>query len=444
MQKTIEDKLVSLSRVIFMLVLAYVPLHIFISTVIGTQIGGLAFWKVAKDIVMFIGFGLLLFASMQKPWFSKFMWRRTTTIIILYGLLTLILALFRDTDLDAEVLGIVYNLRFLVFFLYAGLLGFWVRPRDLFKSAVKTAMVSGMIVVLFGMFQYFVLPNDALSRIGFTKENGVFPVFFIDDKPNLERVMSTVRDPNSLGSYLIVLICLIGAYYASARGLQKKMLAIYGLGAVLCMYLTFSRSAWLGLILSLVIVALFGAKKHIAKRTAAIGAGIVAAVFLLAVTGLYMKRNSYFVQNVLFHADQSTVQEDPNELRVRFVKESLSQISREPLGSGPGTAGLASIRNDKQGVRLNENYYLQVATEVGILGLVLFLAILFYVIRALYEPSSMDRVFMLAAFGGLLFTNMLVHIWSNEAVAYTWWGLAGLLIGGVELKHFTTPNKTRV
>jgi hypothetical protein len=33
---------------------------------------------------------------------------------------------------------------------------------------------------------------------------------------------------------------------------------------------------------------------------------------------------------------------------------------------------------------------------------------------------------LLASFAGLALTNFLVHIWSNEAVAYTWWGLAGL------------------
>jgi hypothetical protein len=138
--------------------------------------------------------------------------------------------------------------------------------------------------------------------------------------------------------------------------------------------------------------------------------------------------DSYFVQNVIFHADKNTVLEDPNELRTRFWKESVQDIATEPEGSGPGTAGLVSIRNDIQGVELNENYYLQIASEVGIIGIMLFLAILGTVAHRLHMIKTPLAAAILASFAGLVLTNFLVHIWSNEAVAYTWWGLAGIVI----------------
>jgi hypothetical protein len=72
---------------------------------------------------------------------------------------------------------------------------------------------------------------------------------------------------------------------------------------------------------------------------------------------------------------------------------------------------------------------LQVGEEVGVLGLALFMAILAGVTIRLYRVrDSKLAVALLASFIGLAFTNLLVHIWSNEAVAYTWWGLAGLVL----------------
>lgn len=181
----------------------------------------------------------------------------------------------------------------------------------------------------------------------------------------------------------------------------------------------------------------------ISKRQLRVLGVTAAGLLLVAASGLIVFRNSYVVQNVVFHADQSTTLEDPNELRLRFIKESIDGVLAVPLGSGPGTAGLASIRNNVQGVQLNENYYLQVATEVGIVGLLLFLAIIVLVARSLNGARSNDlfAVALLASFAGLAFTNTLVHIWSNEAVAYTWWGLAGLmLVGG---SHFTTAKNSK-
>jgi O-antigen ligase len=162
------------------------------------------------------------------------------------------------------------------------------------------------------------------------------------------------------------------------------------------------------------------------------------AISVIVFAGLFSMRDSYFVRNVIFHADESTVQEDPNELRKRFWQESLSGIAEEPLGHGPGTAGLASIHNQVQGVELNENYYLQIAYEAGIIGLILFMAILGIVALDLYRlEKSMLAKALLASLAGLMITNFLVHIWSNEAVAYTWWGLAGLIIRNTDNKSKT-------
>lgn len=428
MQKTSQPKLMKLSLYIFYGLLVYMPLHIFISTIIGANLGILGVAKAFKDVVLMFGFCTVFLYSVKTKWFWAWLKSNLVFLIFTYAVLTVTLALFRPTDIDAEILGIVYNLRFFVIFLYAMLLTRHFPVSRLQKTALNIVLGVGLVVVSFGIIQYLILPNNALEQLGFTRSNGVLPAFFIDDKPDLERVMSTVRDPNSLGSYLMIIGLLIAAKLLVVKKDFKKWWVLYGLATLACLYLTFSRSAWLGLLLSLGIFGLLLSKSRykLSQKHFMYCLFVAVGVIVIAALTFFTVRNTYFVQNVIFHADKSTVLEDPNQLRVRFWQESLEQIADQPLGSGPGTAGLASIKNNIQGTTLNENYYLQIATEVGIIGLLLFLFIVLRVAQTLYKNDNIFASALLAALVGLMFANLLVHIWSNEAVAYTWWGLAGL------------------
>jgi O-antigen ligase len=316
--------------------------------------------------------------------------------------------------------------------LYAWLLVKTFPKRNILQASILISLVAGTVVALFGVIQYVLLPNDALTHLGFVRSNGVLPAFFIDDKPDLERVMSTLRDPNSLGSYLIIVMSLAMAWRQKSAKRAKLIWSGVSLMAGLCLLLTFSRSALLGLVVALACAAALVGRSHVklSRKQFRVGLVVLAVAAIGFLASAFALRNSYFVQNVIFHADQSTSLEDPNQLRVRFLRESVVKIAHNPAGLGPGRAGLASIRNNVQGTQLNENYYLQVATEVGVLGLTLFLAILILVAVRLYRATgdSAYATALLAAFAGLALTNILVHIWSNEAVAYTWWGLAGLVM----------------
>lgn len=424
------------SLYIFYVLLAYMPLHIFLSTWIGTTFHVLAFAKIAKDGLLLVGALLAFIPSVRQPWFSKLLKDRLVRLIVVYSALTLLLAFIRPTDQDAEILGVVYNTRFLLFFLYAVLLAHLFDAKHVKKRSLQIVMSSAVVVLLFGIVQYTLLSNNALTHVGYSRANGVLPAFFIDDKPDLERVMSTLRDPNSFGSYIIIISTLAVAGLIRLKNKNIK-LAAKGLLvlSLLSLWFTFSRSAWIGFIIGLFVLGLATRKKlpTIPKKLAI----TTVAVLLVTTTALVVLRHSYFVSNVIFHADSSTKLEDPNQLRVRFLKESVNSIENTPLGKGPGTAGLASIKNSVQGIVLTENYYLQIAIETGVIGLLMFIAILAICTYRLWGfRTSIVAAGLLASFAGLAFTNLLVHIWSNEAVAYTWWGLAGLVIStNSKIKH---------
>lgn len=431
-----EAKLADVCKRIFLGLLAYMPFHILLSTWIGSGLNILEFMKVAKDGILVVGFLAALAASIRQPWFKTLLKDKLVQLILAFAALNVLLALFRPTDQDAEVLGVVYNTRFLLFFLYAVLLSKLFDAHQLKRQALKIVLAAGVAVLFFGVLQYTVLPDDALTNIGYERSNGVLPAFFIDDKPDLERAMSTLRDPNSLGSYIIIIGSLTLVYYLRSKNIElKKTLAWLFALSLLGLWFTFSRSAWLGFALAVATVILLSYRHKLSAgqlKKLIIG-GVIGVVMLAAL--FYPLRNTYFVQNVVFHADEATVLEDPNQLRLRFWQESVQDVTERPLGHGPGTAGLTSIHNDEQGTILTENYYLQVAHETGVIGLTLFIGILALVGARLYALRDNPAVLgLLAAFAGLLLTNFLVHVWSNEAVAYTWWGLAGILLRPIQKK----------
>lgn len=414
---------------IFFGLLAYVPLHILLSTWLGSTLGVLSFAKIAKDIVLFVGFLAVLAASIAKPWFKSFLKDRLIICIGLYALLTVFMALIKPTDQEAELLAIVYNLRFLMFFIYGGLLLNFFSADWLIKRSVQVVLAVALPVLMFGLIQYMWLPDDALTKIGYARENGVLPAFHIDDKPDLERIMSTARDPNSYGSYLVILLSISLAYLVRVKNKDlKNVLLGMSLLTVLNLYFTFSRGAWIGAAFAVVAGVLLMAKRD--KKLQISRNFIIVAILLITTLagGLIVFKDTYFVRNVVFHSDSATVLEDPNQLRLRFWQESIESSVDNPLGHGPGTAGIVSIRNDEQGTVLNENYYLQILHEVGVFGLALFIAILALVFLRLNRNNSTLSLALVAALFGLLITNMLVHAWSVEIVAYTFWGLAGLIV----------------
>lgn len=419
-----------LSLWIFVGLLAYMPLHIFLSTWIGTSFGALEFAKVAKDVILVIGFLFVLMVSIRQKWFGQILKDRMVWLIVVYAAWTVLLAMLKPTDGDAEVLGVVYNLRFLMFFLYGMMLARLFDVRRVKAAALKAVLGVATIVLFFGVVQYTILPNETLTHFGYSRANGVLPAFFIDDKPDLERVMSTLRDPNSLGSYSIIIGMLGMAFLLRNKITRQTAIGLLAL-TFLCLVFTFSRSSWLGFALAIVVLLVMRYGKKINQYSKQISLSLV-GVMIIGVILLVPLRDTYFVQNVVFHADQSTVLENPNQLRTRFWQESVTKITDEPLGHGPGTAGLASIRNDIQGTTLNENYYLQIGHEVGIIGLGLFLIILGLVGWRLLKASTVSSLALglFGAFTGLALTNFLVHIWSNEAVAYTWWGLTAIGLSG--------------
>jgi Ca2+/Na+ antiporter len=413
-----------------MALLVYMPLHVFLAQSLSLITGGLEIWKLAKDLLLL---AIAVF-TICLVWWQKRRGTHDFNLLLALsaayaGVHMAVWALHPDIYRDSALLGVLYNFRLFGFFFLGMGAPLLYGPKQISNTLVlKIVLGISTLVAIVGVAQYF-LPHDILTHFGYGLNRGTLPAFFIDNRPDFPRIMSTLRDPNSLGAYLLIPITLLVALlvrtaYAKRRAVLAGLLVLHGVA----LFLTFSRGAWIAALLSVALV-LGWQYAAVLKTLARRWWPVLVVAGVLALTGIFLARNTYAFKSVITHRTGAPqgVAYDSNGFHWVFAKRGLDGIVRSPFGHGPGTAGLASIQNP-HGSFLTENYYIQIGYEVGVVGLALFLLLnaLIY-LRLRRHTDSVLAVALLATFWGYVVMNLLFHMWSNEAVAAQWWILAGLV-----------------
>ena len=410
--------------------LAYMPFHIFLAQSLSLSTGGLDVWKVAKDFVtIFLLVFAIVFALYSQKLRDNKVFRITLILAIVYGLLHFLTYIFsKQTSLSVAMLAATYNNRLFWYFLIAFVGVRLVKDKNIDVRVIKLILAISTLVCLVGLLQWF-LPKDILTHIGYSIERGVKPNFFINDDINYPRIMSTIRDPNSLGAFLILPTLLLASLYGKVKKERKRLIAGLLLLHALILILTFSRAAWVGIIISGLTLLIISNKKKASFLLKQYWMILVALIILFGV-GLYSQRQSYFVRSVVFRIDDKNKATDPDsdQLHVYFIEKGVNGVIQKPMGYGPGTAGIVSIQNENGGT-LTENYYIQIAHEVGVFGLLIFVMAWGYVIKLLVQAKSVLGTVLVASACAYAVMAMVMHLWSNEAVAAQWWLLAGAIIG---------------
>lgn len=403
----------------------YMPFHIFLSQWSSTFTGGLDIWKVAKDVFAAALVSALVLIVLYQRLYTR-LYLSLLGLAILYLMIHLVLFATTHQPTETGLLGTTYNNRLIWFVLIGYSLALIYPTKHLHNRFAKIIIGLAVVVSLLALAQWL-LPKDIMTHFGYSIDRGVKPNFFIDDKPNLPRVFSTLRDPNSLGAFLLLpstlIITALFRYWRTSK--RTLLLGIQGLLG-LTVFLTFSRSAFVAVLLAHATVLSYLLRKRVVVLVKNFAIPLLLLLVGLGVAG-YLLRDQYVVQNVVFHADESTQQADSNELHAYYIKKGIDGIEQHPEGQGPGTAGIVSTKLPSG--LLTENYFIQVGYEVGLLGLGIFLVFLGMIVNTLWRVrNGIVPIGLLGAFVGLVFMNMLLHTWSNEAVAASWFILAGLTL----------------
>jgi hypothetical protein len=419
-----------------MLILLLMPFHAFLTVWAASNFGHYTAIRLWKEVILLVCvIGVLYLLATDHKIRSHTLTRRLVWLILAYMALNVIWGLLalnqHDVNLKAFAYGLLIDLRFLVFFLVT-----WAAALRLNRLRTNwewLVLWPAMVVVLFGLLQILVLPHDVLRHFGYGPST-IPAVETINHNKNYYRIASTLRGANPLGAYLIIPISLLSVLLARRGRNWRQVICLVATVPVL--FFSFSRSAWLGAIISVGIVLALTVDSTKMRRLALIIAGVLVVIAAGLAIGLH--NNTRFQNFVLHTQAHSAVKSTSNAGHSSAILNGLRDLRHDPLGQGPGTAGPASVYNNHP-ARIAENFYIQVGQETGLLGLLLFALINIGVGYLLWlRRSDPLALSLFASLIGLTFVNMLSHAWADDTLAYIWWGLAGIAM--VQLPRPTQPK----
>ncbi len=381
-------------------------------------------WKEILLLAAVVLVGVILYRRRQL----KLLKDPLLLIIAGYGLLHLILLPFLWTNGLATIAGLMIDLRYLLFF---GLVYLALRLYpDLRRLFLKIFIAGAVVVVVFALLQITVLPPDILQYIGYG-DTTIVPFLTVDQNMEYIRINSTLRGPNPLGAYAMIILMILVAYIVSRPAqftakLSRHLILLSGLflGTILTLWVSYSRSALLATLIALGVFVFMTFGRKLSKWV-----WLGTTVGLLAlVGGVFLARDTDFVSNIILHDNLSGGADvNSNEGHVESLQDGLSRFISQPFGGGVGSTGSASLYTDQPVII--ENQYLLIAHEVGWLGLIIFAVITWLVMVRLWRRRQDWLASAVFASGiGLLVIGMLLPVWVDDTVAIIWWGLAAVAL----------------
>jgi len=427
MKQTASVKLVRVLSWLSAVILLLVPFHAFLSVWLSSLTGHYTALRLWKEFLLVP----IVVASLWMLWSDHAIRRKMLSlwmvrlIFIYFGLLLVcgVAGLLANTvTAKAMFYGLLVDSRYLVFFLAVMMLA--AKSQSLSRNWQKLLFTPAIIAAAFAILQYLFLPYDFLKHFGYGQST-IFPYETINHNLNHLRVASTLRGANPLGAYLLLPLTAAAALFVR-QPRQRTNLAMMSAGLALALVFSFSRSAWLGTLVSLIAVLSLAWRWPFSRRASAIG---VSLLFLLLVVVAIGLRNNLSFENFIFHTDrQSKIATSSNEGHAAALKSAVRDIVHQPQGRGIGSAGPQSVYNDHQ-ARIAEDYYLQIGQEAGIVGMLLFIAICIAVAKQLYGRRADPLALALfASLIGISLVNLLSHAWGDDTLAYIYWGLAGIAL----------------
>ena len=399
---------------------AVMPFHAFLSVWLGSLLGHQSLiqaWKELLAVILVMATTVIVY---REPDRLRRGGQALPLAALAFVMIALLVTLLHPQSLSAVVYGIKTDFEFMALF-FVALYGTNGRLYLKFPSII---LVTCGIVAAFGILHATVLPHDFLTHFGYGP-NTIAPFEYVGSLSDTIRTPSTLGGPNQLGSFLVLPLCLAVVMFLKRPRWSLTLAIVLYSGAL---WYTYSRSAWLGAVagIGLTIAALVHTRRQAARL--AIGATVLV---ILAVAALSLGNHSVgLYQYFVLHSGAGVEDNNSTTQHAAAFTAGLTAVRSQPIGNGLGSAGPASFHAANK--LIPENYYLQVAIETSILGLIAFLAFISFAAVKLWGSRHQHELYA-ATFGalvGLSIVNLFLHGWADSSTAFIFWIVAGAVLAG--------------
>ena len=356
--------------------------------------------------------------------------------IVVFSLLSIVFLIMAFKYLSQKIqINAKVSAMLLIFALYAfGSAFYSVNPVISFRWALEFTFYAGLFAAVVHISNgnknvYFGLLNIALLSGLFVSVIGIFQYFHLDFVFRVSnftgRISSTLGNANFLGGYLILLIPVSMALFFVVENLIYKIIyAINTILLVVALFFSQTLNAWIGLALGALVFGILFVI-YIPKYRKLI---IISAIVLISIASalVFSFKPDEAIGKLAKLGQFETFSE-----RGRWImwKSAVSMIKDRPVnGFGAGTYRVRFTEYEAKLLKTKEftgyphiitkdahNDYLQIGSELGVLGLLLLLlfigSVIFGAIRNLSKEENDKKVIYIGLLCSLI--AFLVHMFFN-------------------------------
>ena len=395
----------------------------------GTALTVASAWK---DVLLLAALVLVVRERRRLP----FDGRLTDWLALAYGALVVVYGLLPQSWLGggATHRGVLYAARHDLLPVAAYFLGRGLHLTDRERARLcHTVLATAAFVAAFGLIDVYAVPlsfwrpaagwfRDQLGLVYSAGTSGL-PENFVYNAGNgvvFRRLTSTFLSPLAT-SYLLV----VALFFIPMRRRWGPPLGLLIFAALLW---THTRSALLALVAVLVLRAIVRRRPR-----ALIWAAVVAVIALAFVQGYdHFGPRTHFtakelrVQEQIAHShasasnDATSANESSTTEHLASLRDGGRTVLHHPWGFGLGNSGVTAARTHVT-VKAGESTYTELGVEIGILGMLVFIAWSL----ALLRSTLRRRVWVGAAFAAVLLLGLQTDVIGVPWIAVTVWVFAG-------------------
>ena len=232
-----------------------------------------------------------------------------------------------------------------------------------YRSINKIVVIELALIAIYGVFQAFVLGDKFLIKIGYPSDGFLLSgySYYISGFFGNQRSVGTFISPNVCGTILAIAICV----YMYSDMMKRKKIVFFFL--IIGLAATFSRSAIVGLLLSVIAITHISGKKiRITRKMITLGIGSV-IVGLVAVVYIDSRYFDGLFSNMVIRSLTSALNKtDPSaKAHMENLFEPISIILGHPFGLGFGNNGPIALDLSSNANIVESSFYLMIY-ELGI------------------------------------------------------------------------------